>query len=359
MPKKILLVDDSALMRRVLCDIIDSDIRFQVTDRAKDGLEAFDLLSRNSYDAVVLDVNMPRMNGLQLLQELRKYKIPARVMMASTDTKEGARTTLDALELGALDFVHKPDSAVDCRGENFRREFLRTLNVVANSKLPTFAAEEKLSEEKGTVKEMMKIINHHPVSVSGSKIVAIASSTGGPKSLQSVIPLLPANLDAPVLVVQHMPVGFTASLAERLDNLSQLHVKEAAEGEELKKGWVYIAMGGKHLNVVTSPAGRHTLHLSEEPYREGVRPCANYMYESLKTSAYSQIVCVVLTGMGADGTKGIVNLETAKKIHVIAQDEATSTVYGMPKSIAAAGLVNQVVGLDDVAQEIIMNVGVK
>ena len=168
MPKKILLVDDSALMRRVLCDIIDSDIRFQVTDRAKDGLEAFDLLSRNSYDAVVLDVNMPRMNGLQLLQELRKYKIPARVMMASTDTKEGARTTLDALELGALDFVHKPDSAVDCRGENFRREFLRTLNVVANSKLPTFAAEEKLSEEKGTVKEMMKIINHHPVSVSGS-----------------------------------------------------------------------------------------------------------------------------------------------------------------------------------------------
>ena len=120
MPKKILVVDDSALMRRVLCDIIDADIRFQVVDRAKDGLEAFDLLSRNSYDAVVLDVNMPRMNGLQLLQELRKYKIPARVMMASTDTMEGARTTLDALELGALDFVHKPDSAVDCRGENFR-----------------------------------------------------------------------------------------------------------------------------------------------------------------------------------------------------------------------------------------------
>ena len=281
MPKKILVVDDSALMRRVLCDIIDADIRFQVVDRAKDGLEAFDLLSRNSYDAVVLDVNMPRMNGLQLLQELRKYKIPARVMMASTDTMEGARTTLDALELGALDFVHKPDSAVDCRGENFRREFLRTLNVVANGRMPSFNEEKKISEEKGTVREMMKIINHHPVSVGGNKVVAIASSTGGPKSLQSVIPLLPADLDAPVLVVQHMPAGFTASLAERLDNLSQIHVKEAAEGEELKKGWVYIAMGGKHLHVVTSPAGRHTLHLSEEPYREGVRPCANYMYESL------------------------------------------------------------------------------
>ena len=368
MPKKILLVDDSALMRRVLCDIIDSDIRFQVTDRAKDGLEAFDLLSRNSYDAVVLDVNMPRMNGLQLLQELRKYKIPARVMMASTDTKEGARTTLDALELGALDFVHKPDSAVDCRGENFRREFLRTLNVVANSKLPTFAAEEKLSEEKGTVKEMMKIINHHPVSVSGSKIVAIASSTGGPKSLQSVIPLLPANLDAPVLVVQHMPVGFTASLAERLDNLSQLHVKEAAEGEELKKGWVYIAMGGKHLNVVTSPAGRHTLHLSEEPYREGVRPCANYMYESLQNSVFinsslqnsrfDTVVCAVMTGMGADGTEGISKLKSSGKTYVIAQDQDTSVVFGMPKSIIQAGLADQVVPLDQIAQEIILHVGV-
>ena len=158
MPKKILVVDDSALMRRVLCDIIDTDIRFQVADRAKDGLEAFDLLSRNSYDAVVLDVNMPRMNGLQLLQELRKYKIPARVMMASTDTKEGARTTLDALELGALDFVHKPDSAVDCRGENFRREFLRTLNVVANSKLPVFLRWTRRTGSSGKRRTIFRII---------------------------------------------------------------------------------------------------------------------------------------------------------------------------------------------------------
>lgn len=358
MPKKILVVDDSALMRRVLCDIIDADIRFQVVDRAKDGLEAFDLLSRNSYDAVVLDVNMPRMNGLQLLQELRKYKIPARVMMASTDTMEGTRTTLDALELGALDFVHKPDSAVDCRGENFRREFLRTLNVVANGRMPSFNEEKKISEEKGTVREMMKIINHHPVSVGGNKVVAIASSTGGPKSLQSVIPLLPADLDAPVLVVQHMPAGFTASLAERLDNLSQIHVKEAAEGEELKKGWVYIAMGGKHLHVVTSPAGRHTLHLSEEPYREGVRPCANYMYESLQDSRFDTVVCAVMTGMGADGTEGIGKLRTSRKTYVIAQDQETSIVFGMPKSIIAAGLADQVVPLDQIAQEIILHVGV-
>ena len=187
---------------------------------------------------------------------------------------------------------------------------------------------------------------------------AISSSTGGPKSLQSVIPLLPADLDAPVLVVQHMPAGFTASLAERLDNLSQIHVKEAAEGEELKKGWVYIAMGGKHLHVVTSPAGRHTLHLSEEPYREGVRPCANYMYESLQDSRFDTVVCAVMTGMGADGTEGIGKLRTSRKTYVIAQDQETSIVFGMPKSIIAAGLADQVVPLDQIAQEIILHVGV-
>ena len=358
MPKKILVVDDSALMRRVLCDIIDSDIRFEVADRATNGLEAFDLLSRNRYDAVVLDVNMPRMNGLQLLQELRKYRIPARVMMASTDTREGAQTTLDALELGAMDFVHKPDSAFDCRGERFRTVFLRTLNVVANGKLPVFTQEAKLTEETKTVKEMVKILHQHPTNITGNKVVAIASSTGGPKSLQSVIPLLPEGLDAPVLVVQHMPAGFTASLAERLDNLSPLHVKEAEDGEELRKGWVYLAKGGKHLNVVTSPAGRHTLHLTEEPYREGVRPCANYMYESLCNSRFDHIVCAVMTGMGADGTEGIRKLRSSKKTYVIAQDQETSTVFGMPKSIIEAGLSDQVVPLDQIAQEIILHVGV-
>ena len=127
MPKKILVVDDSALMRRVLCDIINTDSRFEVADTANDGIQAFDLLSRNQYDAVVLDVNMPKMNGLELLKELQKFKIPAKVMMASTDTKEGAKTTLDALELGALDFIHKPENALDCRGDEFKEQLLRTL----------------------------------------------------------------------------------------------------------------------------------------------------------------------------------------------------------------------------------------
>ena len=354
--KKILVVDDSALMRRVLCDIIESDDRFRVEDRAVNGVEALDLLSRKTYDAVVLDVNMPQMNGLELLKELQKRKISARVMMASTDTKEGAKTTLDALELGALDFIHKPNNAMDCRTDSFKARMMRILAVVAESKAPSFGRTFTMEELK-TSKKMVELVSKHASAVTGNRIVALASSTGGPKALQSVIPRLPKNLKAPVMIVQHMPAGFTASLAERLDSLSEVHVKEAAEGDVIEAGTVYIAMGGRHMNVSTS-GGRSTVHYTDEPTREGVRPCANYMYESLMNSGYDQVVCVVMTGMGADGTEGIINLKTKKKIHVIAQEASTCAVYGMPKSVVNAGLSDQVVPLDQIAQEIIMTVGV-
>ena len=354
--KKILIVDDSALMRRVLCDIINSDIRFRVVDMASNGVEAFDLLKRKSYDAVVLDVNMPKMDGLELLRELQKHKISVRVMMSSTDTTEGAKTALDALELGAIDFVHKPDSALDCRGTKFRDDFLQTLATVAGSEMTLLGKSNKV-ENSATVKQMVENIQKQS-KLTGSKIVAIASSTGGPKALQAVIPKLPKNLKAPVLIVQHMPIGFTASLAERLNSLSDVEVKEAAEGDVLEPGHVYLSCGGKHMNV--SKRGiKYTIHYSDEPSREGVKPCANYMYESLIKSDFDEIICVVMTGMGADGTKGIGNLKAAgKKIHVIAQEESTCAVYGMPKSVVNANLSNQIIPLEQIAQEIILNVGV-
>lgn len=355
--KNILLVDDSALMRRVLCDIINGDERFHVQDRAVNGLEALDLLCRKTYDAVVLDVNMPQMNGLELLKELQKRKISAKVLMASTDTREGAKTTLDALELGALDFVHKPNNAMDCRNGEFKDRLIKMLAVVAESRTPAVSKTFSVDEIKST-KKMVSLVSRHTASVSGNKIVALASSTGGPKALQAVIPRLPKNLKAPVVVVQHMPAGFTASLAERLDSLSEVTVKEAAEGDVLEPGTVYIAKGGKHLNIL-SMATKYTIHYTDEPSREGVKPCANYMYESLSDSRYDQIVCVVMTGMGADGTQGIKNLKIKKKTHVIVQEASTCAVYGMPKSAVQAGLADQTVPLEQIAQEIMMNVGVK
>lgn len=376
--KNILLVDDSALMRRVLCDIIESDKRFHVQDRAVNGLDALNLLSRKTYDAVVLDVNMPQMNGLELLKQLQKRGIQAKIIMASTDTSDGAKVTLDALELGALDFIHKPNNAIDCRGGDFGEELLRILAAVTEMDVPKpvgiggpvasvgrmsprsigqTVAERKLPTALASAAPVVS--SGKAVYDAGSQIVAIASSTGGPKALQAVIPKLPVNLKAPVVVVQHMPPGFTASLAERLNSLSMLNVKEAAEGDVLLPGNAYIAMGGKHLNILQASPGKYTIHYSDEPTREGVKPCANYMYESLMDSKFDRVLCVVMTGMGADGTQGIQNLALKKKVHVIVQEASTCAVYGMPKSAVNAGLADQTVPLEQIAQEIITNVGVK
>lgn len=355
--KKILVVDDSALMRRVLCDIIKTDPELEVTQTASDGLEALEILKKTSFDAVVCDVNMPKMSGLGLLKELQKNQIPARVMMASTDTKEGSKTALDALDLGALDFVHKPDRSFDCRNAEFQEEFLRTLHAVSDSKAPTFqrTTVSNASAIDRTRKLASLVKKSGPMG--GKSIVAIASSTGGPKALQSVIPRLPANLDAPVLLVQHMPVGFTKTLADRLNAASEITVKEAEEGEILTKGCVYLSKGGMHMNVVPKN-GNTVIHYSNEPIREGVKPCANYMYESLVNCSFDNIVGVVMTGMGADGTAGMKNLKNAKKVHVIAQEETTCAVYGMPKAIVKEGLSDQIVPLEQIAQEIILHTGV-
>ena len=387
--KKILIIDDSALMRRVLCDIINSDDRFEVAEYAVDGADGFKKICAKTYDAVVLDVYMPKMTGLELLKEMQKSKVYASVLMASTTTGEGAKETIEALELGAVDFIKKPENVADARHVEFRDRFLTLLDVVSKTN-PSHMARAGLSgtgtgartfvsrydvnfhNKPGTIptsntlragdvkaagKPVEPARNKQYPKVPGKKIVAIASSTGGPKALQEVIPKLPGDLNAPVLLVQHMPKGFTGSLASRLNELSYIDVTEAKEGEPLLKGHVYIAPGGAHLNAVRA-AGGNKIHLSDEPAREGVKPCANYMYESLVGANYDEVVCVVLTGMGCDGTAGIVNLKKSQKVRVIAQNEESCTVYGMPRSIVDGGLADEVVPLSEVADHIIKNVGV-
>jgi len=191
---------------------------------------------------------MPRMDGIQLLRELQKNQIAVKIMMASTDTVEGAKVTLDALELGAIDFIHKPDRANACRSEDFSKEFIETLAAVCAGQIPKLTKAVSISEMQ-TSQKINRIVERHSYQVTGNRVVAIASSTGGPRALQSLIPKLPQNLKAPVVLVQHMPVGFTASLAERLDSLSAIHVKEAAEGDILQAGTVYIARGGVHICI--------------------------------------------------------------------------------------------------------------
>ena len=350
--KKILLVDDSALMRRVIHDIINSDGRFSVEDEATNGAEALVLLQTKNYDAVVLDVNMPKMNGIELLKELKAQGIKAKIMMASTATQKGSQITLDCLELGALDFVHKPDWSYKCKDEAFQQGFLSTLEAVCDSRI------QEKRPQVNTVK-IVDIVKKSTKKVTGNRIVAIAISTGGPKALQSVIPFLPAGLDAPVVLVQHMPEGFTESFADRLNKISEIKVVEGQEGEVLQKGCVYIAKAGYHLNLVRE-RNATKIHYTQEAYREGVRPCANYMYESLADSIYDEVVGIVMTGMGADGTAGIKNLkDSGKPTYVITQEGDSCVVNGMPKACVKAGLSDATVTLNQIAQEIILRVGVK
>lgn len=426
MGKNILVVDDSALMRRAICDIINSSNEYEATDTGRDGLDAYEKIKANSYDAVLLDINMPRMNGLELLQKLQKENIRVTVVVVSSLAKEDAKITIQAMEYGAVDFITKPENIIEAKGIQFRDNLTRLLDSVlpqmkgrassalakpsaasasaaakpsaasaaaaakpsaaaaaasaaaAKSSVAAAAAKTSLLSAARSTAPGSKAAAGTPAgqtgagaagstrtvprkasSGGGKKLIALACSTGGPKSLQSVIPYLEKNMDAPMVLVQHMPIGFTKSMAERLNELSKVQVKEAEENDVLKKGWVYVAPGGYHLEVVAAKDGTHKIHLSDAPAIGGLRPCANVMYRSLKRCTYDEIVCVVLTGMGADGTDGIRELNRAKPIYVIAQDEPTCVVYGMPKAIAEAGLVDEVVPLTNIPKRIINQVGVK
>lgn len=351
--KKILIIDDSALMRRIICDIISLDEEFEVADMAADGAQGIAYLSKNTYDVVILDVVMPKVDGISVLKKLQNKKDAPPVIMFSNEVGDGSAVTILALELGAFDFIRKPGSIMDAKDEMFVKNFLQTLRLAAESK-------KKPAGPKTSVKSKAVTPKKAPISIGTmeNSIVAIACSTGGPKTLQRVLPKLPETLDVPVLIVQHMPAGFTASLAQRLDEMCKLNVVEAQDGQKVENGTVYLAKGGMHMEVVKARGG-HKIRLVDGPTREGVKPCANYMYESLGESGYASVVCVVLTGMGQDGTKGIQNLKSKKTIYTIAQDEMTSVVYGMPRAVYQAGLADQVEPIDNVAEAISKVLGVE
>lgn len=375
--KKILVVDDSALMRRVVFDIINSDEELKAEHYAINGIEALEMLkSGKKFDAIVLDINMPKMNGIELLREMKKEGMNEKVLIVSTLAKEGAKETIQALELGAFDFVTKPDSLAEAKGPSFTGRLLNMLRTATNLPMIQFSEEGKKEmpgrdkTAKSSARKMSALsrgdlkgdISKHskaPLGGGAKKLVALACSTGGPKALQYVVPFLPANLDAAVLIVQHMPEGFTASLSSRLDELSRINVQEAAHGVVLEKGKVYIAKGGSQMRLVEKGKKEHSLSVTVEAARNGLKPCADIMYESLMKTSFDEITCVVMTGMGADGTKGILQLEQTNKIYVIAQDEESSTVYGMPKAIADAGAVDEVVPLKKIADAITKHVGVR
>ena len=352
MGKKVLIIDDSALMRRVISDIIKSDEQLTVADTATNGVHGIEkLVQGKRYDAIVVDIQMPRMDGVEFLKTMNMKRIRIPVIVVSSVASESADETIEALSLGAMDFVRKPTASMGLEFREFQNKLLRVLHIACGleryriepdkvyQKSIQQAESTRARLEKSTLKPTRK----------GEKLVVIASSTGGPKSLQSVVPYFPKGFAWPIVIVQHMPAGFTASLAQRLDQLSPLRVKEAEDGEVLKPGIIYLAQGGKQCELVQKASGVYQFSENDKPPRAGLKPCADIFFESLVNTSYEEIVCAVLTGMGADATKGIQLIKKSKKVKVVAQNEETCVVYGMPKAAYMANITDFVVPLEDVA----------
>ncbi len=358
MKKKVLVVDDSAFMRRVISDIINSDSRCEVIATAINGKEGLQLAADLKPDVITLDVQMPIMTGLEMLRRLKDTK-PVPVVMLSTLMKEGAKETIEALELGAYDFIKKPDNIFKINSDDIRLELIDKIVQAAENGMKAFN-QSKTSSFKPNLQLHPKRPENRATGTAGtvSKLVAIGTSTGGPKALQYVLPFIPSNINAGIVVVQHMPPGFTKSLSDRLDQLSQIRVKEAQDKDVVENGTAYIAPGDKHLVVKQESGGKLVLYLNDDPPIGGLKPCANVMLKSISSLQGKQLTGVIMTGMGADGTEGMTVIRNQQPIHIIAQNEPTCVVYGMPKSIVEKGLANEVIALEKIADAIVKQTGV-
>ncbi len=348
MKKKILVVDDSAFMRKVIADMIESDPELQVIGVAKNGEEAIERIKELSPDVVTLDIEMPKMDGLTALKIIME-RDPLPVIMLSSLTKKGAEETMKALDLGAFEFITKPSSLVKVSTPEMREELIGKLKLACKTKI------RKPVPIARPVRPIMPSPSFdtpaHKGSVGFKKIIAIGTSTGGPRALQDVIPFIPGSIDASILIVQHMPPGFTKSLADRLDGMSQIKVKEAEDGDIMQAGHAYLAPGDSHIKV-TKQSGRFVIKLDNGDRVSGHKPSVDAMMYSIVELKEKNVIGVIMTGMGSDGADGMKKLKDQKGF-VIAQDEESCIVFGMPKSAIKIGGVDKVVSLSNIASEIV------
>ncbi|MEK5184400.1 protein-glutamate methylesterase/protein-glutamine glutaminase [Solibacillus sp. FSL W7-1324] len=367
---KLLVVDDSAFMRKLISDFFSDHPNIEVIGAARNGKDAIKKIEQLKPDVVTMDVEMPEMNGMEALKEIMQ-KCPLPVIMLSSTTKRGAENTLMAMEYGAVDFVAKPSGSISLDLHKIKDELVRKVegaSKVTVSKLrkpfnkSTIASQvphHLLNNEEPKLKSMTKPnvqidvpIKKTEWSKTSKKIILIGTSTGGPRALQEVITKIPANVAAPILIVQHMPAGFTKSLAARLDQLSEIHVKEAEQGDLLQKGTAYIAPGGYHLKLRKVGSSFAVVLDDHEPPRAGHRPSVDVMFEEVSQYSEFDKIAVIMTGMGYDGSKGLVSLKKTGNVMAIAESAETCIVYGMPKAAVETQLVDEVADVDDIAKTI-------
>nr|WP_218649672.1 chemotaxis response regulator protein-glutamate methylesterase [Pseudomonas taiwanensis] len=326
-----MVVDDSALIRSLLSEIVRADNELQLVGVAPDAYVARDLIKQHSPDVITLDVEMPRMDGLTFLDKLMKGR-PTPVVMISSLTERGSEATLRALELGAIDFVAKPKLGIAEGMHAYAEEIRAKLKVAARARMIRRTAVER-PVERGL-----------PI-VGTEKLIAIGASTGGTEAIKEVLLGLPA--DSPgVVITQHMPAGFTRSFAARLDKLCRISVSEARDGDRILPGTALLAPGGLHMEVARSGAN-YVARLSEAPPVNGHRPAVDVMFNSAARCAGRNLIAALLTGMGKDGARGLLEIREAGG-YTVAQDEASCVVYGMPREAAEIGAAEEVLPLEEI-----------
>lgn len=358
LPIRVLVVDDSAFTRKVVSDMLGSDPDITVVDIARDGRAAVEKARALRPDVITMDVEMPVMDGLAALRAIMGER-PVPVVMLSALTREGAATTIEALELGAVDFVAKPSHSMTVGLGEIRDQLVTKVKLAARAKVrvPRAARPRRTgqggNEPPGGVGLSVTGSSGRPGAGESRKtraskesdiVVVIGSSTGGPSALNQVLPALPGDIPAGVLIVQHMPPGFTKSLAARLTETSAIAVKEAEAGDRLADGVALVAPGGYHMSV----SGDGEVVLSTDPPRNGVRPSVDTTMESAARVYGDRLVGVVLTGMGRDGAAGMAAIKAAGG-RTIAEHESTCVIYGMPKAVIEQGLADMVVPIQEVA----------
>mgnify|MGYP000044182410 CR=1 FL=1 len=343
----VLIIDDSAFMRKSISIMLESDPDIKVVGTARNGLEGLDLVKSLKPDVVTLDIEMPVMDGLTALKKIMAES-PTPVIMVSSLTTEGAEATLKALELGAVDFIPKELSYVNINITKIKEDLI--------SKVKEIAKQKKLKERLNRLKSISQFARpertyspQNQIPAIGYKAIAIGISTGGPLSLQKILPLLSEKIQIPVFIVQHMPPKFTKSLADRLNSMSKLNVKEAENGEKIENGTVYIAPGGYHMTVKKNGSAVSLINISEEPSYTLHRPSVDVMMNSVINVYGKYTLGVIMTGMGKDGFEAIKNLKSLGG-YAIAQDEPTCVVYGMPKAIVDAGFADNVLPLEKIPE---------
>ena len=348
-PHKVLIVDDSAFMRKIIADLIMDDRQFEIIGTAKNGQEAVEKAKLYKPDLITMDVEMPVMNGLEALQAIMEHQ-PIPIVMLSSLTDTGTYETIRALELGAVDFIRKPSGSISLDLYKVKSVLLEKLKMAVYANVGRRSQPQKQAAPKLHTEQPYK---RPTVAGAFEHMVAIGTSTGGPRALQTVLTALPASFPAPILVVQHMPPNFTKSLAQRIDAMSMLHVVEAEHEMCVAPGYVYIAPGGWHMRLGRSGKGKYCIQLNKDDPLHGHRPAVDIMFDSLLPFTELKRHAVLMTGMGSDGAKGMKALKQGGgSVTTIAESEDTCIVYGMPRAAAELKAVDYQIALHDISHKI-------